>query len=161
MSQTILLIAPATTAEPVAAALRRSLDAEVEIAPNRRTAIATLRRRDFALVLLEESLSAADPEGADLISQVVGTAPLMEINFVLSNAERIVRQVGATLTRCAQDRAKAHTAATASLHSELNATLTGLLLESELALREALPQQEPKLRILVALASDLRELLRA
>ena len=55
----------------------------------------------------------------------------------------------------------AHTAATATLHSELNATLAGVLLESELALRDASPLQAPRLRHLVQLAGDLRDRLRA
>jgi hypothetical protein len=47
------------------------------------------------------------------------------------------------------------------LQCELNASLAGILLESELALLEASPAQAPKLRHLVQLAGDLRDRLRA
>ena len=161
MTTTILLIAPEVAGEPVAAAIRKLLDAEVQTVPNRRSAIALLRRNDFALIVLEESLTAADPEAAEQLYKAAAGALLLEVNFVLSNAERIVRQVRAALTRRAQDRAQARIAATAALNGELASTLAGLLMESQLALREAPPEQQPKLRHVVELASDLRDRLRA
>jgi hypothetical protein len=161
MPSPILLIAPETSAAPVVAALRRTLDAEVDVAPNRRAGVACLRRREYALVLLEESLTAADPEAADLIYQSAAGAPLLEVNFVIAGPERIVRQCRAALQRRTSDLAHAEAAATLSLHGELNATLAGLLLETQLALRAASPALEPKLRHVVSLASDLRDRLRA
>jgi hypothetical protein len=161
MPSPILLIAPESSATPVVAALRRSLDAEVDVASGRRAGLACLRRREYALVLLEESLTAADPEAADLIYQNAAGAPLLEVNFVIAGPERILRQCRATLQRRASDRAAAESAATHHLHCELNATLTGLLLESQLALRAASPALEPKLRHVVSLASDLRDRLRS
>jgi hypothetical protein len=160
MPSPILLIAPETTAASVVAALRRSLDAEVEIAPNRRAGVASLRRREYALVLLEESLTTADPEAADRIYQSAAGTPLLEVNFVIAGPERIARQCRAALQRRATDLAHASATATQTLHGELNATLAGLLLESQLALRAATPALEPKLRHVVSLASDLRDRLR-
>lgn len=98
---------------------------------------------------------------ADLIYQSAGGALVVEVNFAISSAARIVRQIRAALARRTQDRAQAHTAATAELQCELNASLAGILLESELALLEASPAQAPKLRHLVQLAGDLRDRLRA
>jgi hypothetical protein len=161
MPSPILLIAPETSAAPVVAALRRSLDAEVEVAPNRRSGVACLRRREYALVVLEESLTTADPEAADAIYRSAIGAPLLEVNFVITGPERIVRQCRAALQRRASDLAQAEAAATQNLHGDLNATLAGLLLESQLALRAATPALEPKLRHVVSLASDLRDRLRA
>lgn len=161
MTTTILLIAPEVAAAPVAAAIRKQLDTEVQIVPNRRSAVALLRRNDYALIVLEDSLTASDPEAADQLYKSASGAMMLEVNFVLSNAERIVRQVRAALTRRAQDRAQARIAATAALNGELASTLAGLLLESQLALREAPLAQQPKLRQVVELASDLRDRLRA
>ena len=56
--------------------------------------------------------------------------------------------------------ATARTAAAAALQSELNTVLAGVLLESQLALRDANPAQTPRLRHLVQLAGDLRDRLR-
>ena len=88
------------------------------------------------------------------------SAPVLEINFIITGPQRIVRQARAALTRRARDLAQAREAATAELHSELNASLTGLLLESQLALRVAGPKQEEKLKHVVELARKLRNQLR-
>jgi hypothetical protein len=161
MSTTILLIAPESAALPVADALRHDLHAEVEMTPSRRAGLASLRRNDFSLVLIDESLTTPDTASADLIYQNAGGALVVELNFAISSAARIVRQTRAALARRTQDHAQAHAAAATALHSELNATLAGILLESELALREATPAQAPRLRHLVQLAGDLRDRLRA
>ena len=161
MSTTILLIAPETAATPVANAIRMQLDAEVQVVSNRRSAIASLRRNEYALIVLEESLTTSDPDAAEQLYKAAVGALLIEVNFVLSNTERIVRQVRSALTRRAQDRAQARAAVTANLTGELASALAGLLLESQLALREAAPAQQPKLRHVVELASDLRDRLRA
>jgi hypothetical protein len=161
MPHAILIIAPTLAAEPIADALRTELDAAVEISPHRRAGLAALRRSEFSLVLLEESLAELDPRGADLLYQNAGIAPVLELNFAISKAPRIVRAVRSALAHRAQDGVKARAAAIVTLQNELNASLSGLLLESQLALRDATPAQEPKLRHLVELASDLRNRLRA
>ena len=158
MPPSILLVAPESAAAPVADALRLELRAEVETTPTRRSALSSLRHHDFALLLIDESLPAAD---ADMLYQNAGAALIVELNFAISSAARIVRQARAALMRRTQDQTQARTAAAAALYSELNASLSGLLLESELALRDANPAQAPRLRHLVQLASDLRDRLRA
>jgi hypothetical protein len=161
MSTSLLLIAPEQAADAVAEALRRGLDAEVELATTRRAGLACLRRREYTLVLIEDSLASADPESADLLYRAAGATPALEIHCVLSSAERIVRQVRSALLRLDRDRAQAAAAAAQRLQHELGATLTGILLESQLALREAAPTLQPKLRHVVELASTLCERLRA
>src|SRR5580658_2628713 len=160
MPSPILLIAPESAAQAVADALRKSLDAVVETAANRRAGLATLRRGEYCLVLLDESLAAVDAQTTDLLYQNAVSAPVLEINFIITGPQRIVRQARAALTRRAHDQAQARAAVTAALYSELNASLTGLLLESQLALREAGPEQEEKLKRVVELAGKLRNQLR-
>ena len=157
----LLLIAPESAAQPIAEALRSELRAEVETTPSRRAALTLLRRNDFALILIDESLASADSATTDLLYQHAGSALILELNLALSSAARIVRQARSALARRTQDLATARSAATAILHSELNTTLAGVLLESELALRDASPTQAPRLRHLVQLAGDLRDRLRA
>jgi hypothetical protein len=161
MDAPILLIASEAAALPVAEALRRDLDKQIEVAPNRLSGLSSLRREEYSLVLFDEGLAAADPDSADLMYQAAGAAPVLEINFAISTASRVVRQTRSALLRRAQDEAQARVAATASLQNELSASLTGLLLESQLALRDASPEQAPKLQHLVELAGGLRNLLRA
>jgi hypothetical protein len=161
MIHPILIIADGASARAVAEVLQRELDLPVEVAPTRRAALAALRRGDYSLLLLEESLAAADVEAAELIYQKALTAPVLELNFALSGAPRILRQVRAALARRAYDQTQAREAAAIELHNELKSSLTGLLLESQLALREALPGHSAKLRHLVELAGNLCDRLQA
>jgi hypothetical protein len=156
MRHPILIIAEANAALAVADVLQRELDLVVEIAPNRRAGMAALRRNEYSLLLLEEGLATADPGTAEILYQKALTAPVLELNFAITNAQRVLRQVRAALIRRAHDQAQARQAATISLQNELKASLTGLLLESQLALREAQPAHSAKLRHLVELADDLR-----
>ena len=158
---TLLLIASESAAPPIADALGSELHAEVATTPSRRAALTLLRRKDFDLILIDENLSSSDPATFDLLYQNSGSALILELNLALSSAARVVRQARSALVRRSQDLATARTAATAILHSELNTALAGVLLESELALRDASPTQAPRLRHLVQLAADLRDRLRA
>jgi signal transduction histidine kinase len=161
MPTALLLIAPESAAQPIAEALRSELHAEVETTPSRRAALTSLRRKDFALILIDESLASADSATTDPLYQNAGSALILELNLALSSAARVVRQARSALARRTQDLATARSAATAALHSELNTSLAGVLLESQLALRDASPAQAPRLRHLVQLAGDLRDRLRA
>lgn len=161
MEISVLLVAPEPAASTVAQALHCELDAEVEVASDSRAALTALRRESFSLILLEENLGAADPEMTQMLYSGAGATPILEINFGLCGVDRVLRQVRSALTRRAQDEAKARRAASLSLHNELNASLTGLLLESQLALRQAGPDLLPTLRHVIDLASGMREQLRA
>ncbi len=157
----LLLVAPDPPAGTLAQALRRELDIHVHVAAHGRSALAALRREEFRLIVLEENLAAAEPDATTALFAGAGTAPVLEINFGLCGTDRIVRQVRSALLRRAGDEAKARLAVAHSLQNELNASLAGLLLESQLALRGAGPEILPTLQQLIGLASELREQLRA
>ena len=156
MRDYILMIAPEEAGRAVASALRRQLDVTVEVAGTRRAGLSALRSADWSLVVLEESFGGNDPETAELLYLNAGAATVVEMNFAITGAARAVRQVRAALSRRAQERVRAKAAAAAALQSELRSTLSGLLLESQLALREAPPGQQAKLRQVVKLAGELR-----
>ncbi len=160
MLPNLLLMAPEKASIPIAEALRTGLGAEVQILPHRRAALTTVRRKQFDLILIDEGMAASDATTIEQMYQNAGSASLLEINLALSSAERIVRQARAALARRSQEFARVQTAALSQLRSELNATLAGLLLEAQLALREANPAQTHRLRNLVKLAGDLRDHLR-
>lgn len=160
MAVSILLVAPEPPAGAVAQALRRELDLRVHIAPHGRSALTALRREDFQLIVLEDNLAAAEPDAAAALFAGAGTAPVLEMNFGLCGVNRILRQVRSALRRRAENEAKARLAVAHSLQNELNASLAGLLLESQLALRGAGPEMVPTLQNLIELASELREQLR-
>ena len=155
MMHPILIIADEASARGVADMLQRELDMAVEVVSTRRAGLAALRRGDYSLLLLEEGLAASDAEATELLYEKALATPVLELNVALSGEPRVLRQVRAALTRRTYDQAQAREAAAIALHNELKSSLTGLLLESQLALREAQPGQSAKLRHLVELAGNL------
>lgn len=162
-SPSVLLVTTMGGAANCAAVLERQLKLGVQIAGSRREAISELRKHDFAVVVMEEGMAGADPRAADSIWQQAGGALLMQVNFAISGTDRLVREVRAALARSAQQQVVARRAAAVAVESELNSTVTGIMLESELALREPEmpPTLEAKLRHLVELAASLRQKLQA
>jgi hypothetical protein len=161
MREHVLIIAPEDAARPLVAALRRQPELTVEVAGTRRAGLNALRNSEWSLVLMEENISGADPDAAELLYLNAGSAVVLEMNFAITSAARALRQVRAALVRRAQDRARARVAASAALQGELRSALAGLLLESQLALREAPPGHQAKLRQVVKLAGELRTRLTA
>ena len=139
------------------------LGIKVEVAEGRRGAIAALRVREFAAVILDDSLAECDPTTAEAIWERSGLAIPLQINFALSGTARIVREIRAALQRREREQAIAQRAATAALEVEVRNTVSGLLLHSELALaQDGLPRgAAEKLRLVADLAGTLRELLSA
>jgi hypothetical protein len=72
------------------------------------------------------------------------------------------REIRAALARRDGEQSVARRAVASEIENELKSSLTGLLLQSELALREpAVPASlEPKLRHMVELAGQIRDRLR-
>ena len=149
-------------AENCAEWIAGQVGSRVEVAATRRAALAALRRSKFAVVVVEESLSEGDPEWADQVWGLAGLAIPVQINFAISGCARLGREVKAALMRRDGQKAIARKAAAIDIENDLKSAITGLLLESELALREPAipPALEPKLRHLVELAGALRERLR-
>ena len=161
MGQAVLLIAPDPAGTSAARFLRSALQVEVCELTEIRSGVLALRREDYTLVLLDENLAAADTQAAEALYLAAGTSPVLALHFAISRAERVARQVKGAFQRRTQDEAKARSAAALSLGNELNASLTGLLLESQLALRDAGPELAPALRHLIDLAGELRAHLRS
>jgi len=127
-AQTVLMITPIAGAQSCAANLAATLGLPVEIASSRKLGLAALRRRDYATVIVDESILAADPIGADLLWKHSGLAVPLQINFAILGCARLGREVKAALARREQEQSLAMRAAASSLENELKGTVTGLLL---------------------------------
>jgi hypothetical protein len=103
----------------------------------RSAALRVLERRAYTLVVMDQQLSEADPEGADLVWKHAGLAMPLQFSFALSGSERLEREIRTAVARRGRERELAGAAALAELDSELKNDVTGLLLESELALAAA------------------------
>ncbi len=155
----VLLIAGIKNANACGQEVAERAGVAVEVTTNRRAGLAALRRSSFAVVLVEENLAEGDSGWADQVWQLAGAAIAMQVNFAIVSCARLSREVKAALVRKESERMLARRAVASEIEADLKLSITGLLLQGELALREPeLPDAlEPKLRRIVELAGALRE----
>ncbi|HLI03755.1 MAG TPA: hypothetical protein VKU93_05735 [Terracidiphilus sp.] len=155
----VLMVTGIEGAENCAAAVSRALNTEVRVAEGRKAALTALRRAEFAVVVLDQTLAGCDPAAAEAIWERAGLAIPLEINFALSGAARLIREIRAAIQRREREQALARRAAAAAIENELKSTVAGLLLNSQLALNGPgvpAPVAE-KLRVVADLAGSLRQ----
>jgi len=159
----ILIVTGIEGARNCAAVVQAQLGMEVEVADGRKAALAALRRREFLAVAVDETMAECDPAAAEAIWERAGLAIPLQINFALSGAARLIREIRSALHRREREQMLARRAATAAIETELKSTVAGLLLHSQLALSGAdipLPVAE-RLRMVADLAGNLRQQLNA
>ncbi len=159
MNQNMLLVTNIPGAENCAAAITRQLGLGVELVSSGRAALAALRRREYAVVVLDENQTEADPAGADVLWQQAGLAIPIQVNLAISGSGRLLREIRAALQRREREQALALRAATQVIGGEINTTITGLLLQTQLMLSEpTIPTALlPKLQQVAQLAGTLRQ----
>lgn len=159
----ILFITGIEGARNCADVIGKQLDMEVVVAEGRKAALALLRQREFAVVVLDETVAGCDPAAAEAIWERAGLAIPLEINFALSGAARLVREIRAALHRREREQKLARRAAAQEVESQLKTTVAGLLLQSQLALSttDAASPVTERLKLLASLAGDLRRQLSA
>jgi hypothetical protein len=159
----ILIVTGIEGAQNCAAVVGAQLGMEIEVAEGRKPALAALRRREFAVVVVDETMAACDPAAAEALWERAGLAIPLQINFALSGAARLIREIRAALRRRDREQSLARRAATAAIETELKTTVAGLLLHSQLALSGVeLPSSvADKLRVVADLAGNLRQQLSA
>ncbi len=159
----ILLVTGIEGARNCAAVVGEQLGMAVEVAGGRREALAALRKGEFLAVVIDETLAECDPAAADRICEHAGLAIPLQINFAVSGAARLVREIRSALHRREREQAVARRAAAAAMEAELKSTVAGLLLHSQLALsgNEVPAPVADRLRVVADLAGSLRRQLSA
>jgi hypothetical protein len=163
MKMSILMVTGIEGARNCAAVVSAQLGMEVEVAEGRKTALAAMRKREFAAVVVDESMAECDPAAAEAIWERAALAIPLQINFALSGTARLTREIRAALHRREREQMLAHRAAAAAIETELKTTVAGLLLHSQLALtggQVPAPLAE-RLRMVADLAGNLRQQLSA
>jgi hypothetical protein len=159
----ILMVTGIEGAKNCASVVGAQLGMDVEAADGRKAALAALRHREFLAVIVDETLAECDPAAAETIWEHAGLAIPLQINFAISGAARLIREIRAALRRREREQLQARRAAAAAIENELKGTVAGLLLNSQLALSGAeVPSQvAEKLRVVADLAGNLRRQLSA
>ena len=159
----ILLVTGIEGARNCADVVAKQLGMAVEVAEGRRAALAALRKGEFLALVIDETLAECDPAAADRICEAAGLAIPLQINFAVSGAARLIREIRSALHRREREQAVARRAAAAAIESELKSTVAGLLLHSQLALSgaEISTPIADRLRVVADLAGSLRQQLSA
>ncbi|MGP8226032.1 MAG: hypothetical protein ACLQGT_07730 [Terracidiphilus sp.] len=155
----ILIVTGVEGARNCAAVVAMQLGMEVEMADGRKAALGALRRREFAAVVVDETIAECDPASAEAIWEHASLAIPLQINFALSGAARLVREIRAALHRREREQTLARRAAAAAIETELKSTVAGLLLHSQLALNgsEISSSAAVRMRMVADLAGSLRQ----
>jgi signal transduction histidine kinase len=159
----ILIVTGIEGARNCAAVVGAQLGMEVEVAEGRKAALTALRRKEFAAVVMDETMAECDPAAAEAIWERAGLAIPLQVNFALSGAARLIREIRAALHRREREQTLARRAAAAAIDHELKTTIAGLLLHSQLALSgsETSSPIADRLRMVADLAGNLRQQLNA
>ncbi|MDR3739793.1 MAG: hypothetical protein P4L40_12335 [Terracidiphilus sp.] len=159
----ILMVTGIEGARNCAAAVETQLGMTVEVADSRRTALAALRRQEYAVVIVDDTLAECDPASAEAIWEKAGLAIPLQINFAVAGAARVIRDIRAAQHRRQREQTLAHRAAVTAIETEMKTTIAGLLLHSQLALagHQVPPPVADKLRVVADLATSLRQQLTA
>jgi hypothetical protein len=159
----ILMVTGVEGARNCASVVGAQLGMEVEVAEGRKASLAALRRREFSVVVVDETMAECDPAAAERIWEHAGLAIPLQINFALAGAARLIREIRAALHRREREQGLARRAAAAAIETELKSTVAGLLLHSQLALNgSGVPSPiADRLRMVADLAGNLRQQLSA
>jgi hypothetical protein len=130
----ILLVTPSDRAAECAAALHGATGEKVIIAESLPRAAMLLRANCYSAAVFDQYLLEAEPREADTTLEHLGTAIPVQINLAISSVDRLVRNIRAAVQRRKREETQARQSALGRLQSELNDTVTALLLSSELAL---------------------------
>jgi hypothetical protein len=130
----ILLVTPSERARECSAALHEATGEEVMVAESLARATTLLRAECYLVVVLDQYLLETEPQEAGSTLEHLGTAIPVQINLAITRMERLVREVRSAVQRGRYEEKRARKAALGAIHSELNGTVTALLLSTELAL---------------------------
>jgi hypothetical protein len=158
-SARILLITPSAKAGECADAIVAAVAERVEIVTAVGQATDLLTEYEFAALIIDQNLQEYDPVGTGRMLLRSGAAAAVYINFAITGADRVARELRIALQRRERDMLAARREAVQELGEVLNDTLIALLLSCEMALQvPAIPSAAAtKLRHVYNLAGQIRK----
>jgi hypothetical protein len=163
MEGAILLITPSARSQECAQAVQAATGKPTHVAATLQEAGSLLRSQEYAAVIIDRFLLEAEPDAGDQMLQHLGTAIPVYVNFAISGIERVVREIRTALHRRQREQQVARQSAERAMWSELNESVTALLLSCDLALSlpGARTPAAENLRVMHELACQIRERLAA
>lgn len=154
----ILLVTPTSRAEECSQALSDVTHQTVQVAPSVQEAAQQLRVREFRVVILDELALEFEPDEADSLLALLGSAVPVYVNFAIHNKQRIVGEVQTALRRREVDENAARRLAQQLLRNQMKETVTAMLLSCDLLMvQPGLPTRAAeKVRTVQELAGTLR-----
>lgn len=154
----ILLVTTSSRAKEYAAAVERGTGHKTQLATSVPQALSKMQAAEFDVLATDQSLLETDFRALDTLLNHCGMAMPVYLNLALHGPERVVREVQVALRRTAAEKLAAERAAGTILRNELRNEVTGILLSSELALRQdsVTPEVAEKLQSVRYLAEKMR-----
>ncbi len=133
------------------------------MAPSLRQALTLLRSQEYSAVLFDQTLEETEPDDSQMALERLGLAIPVYMNFAISKADRVVREVRGALQRRKKEVKLARQGAQQALRNELKGSVTALLLSCEMALQVPNLQEaaEAKMRVVYDLVQEVRSKLDA
>lgn len=154
----VLLVTAFEGAENFGAAVSKGAEVVLEVVRSRRAALALLRRGQYAAIVVDAALSKTEVTQTEALWQNSSGAVPLDVDLRVLRAEGLTRLLRNVLEGREQMEAKMRENIRLTMSEELRSTVTGLLLQSDLALRDKAltPAVEHRVRELRALADGLR-----
>jgi CheY-like chemotaxis protein len=154
----ILLVTTSSRGKECAAALEQGTGHKTFVANTVPQALHRLHTAEYDAIIVDQFLVDGDLSGLNSLLNRCGMAMPVYINLALNSAERLVREVQVALRRIDSERLLAMSSAQKILSDQLRGNLTGILLSSELALRQGAiaPEVAEKVRSVRDLAEKMR-----
>lgn len=154
----ILVITPSARGHECAVHLKEATGNETHWAENLQQALVRLREQAYTAVVVDQFLLENEPAEGDQVLEHLDTAFPVYLNFAVSGMERLVREVRSALHRRKREETQARVSVEQQFRSEMNETVTAMLLSCELAMAVPLipPLAAEKIRTIDELARDMR-----
>ena len=143
----ILIIWNSGKAQECARSVEHAMGEPVRLASGLLEGAELLEAGEYSAVLIDQWVTEAEPEPASLIFNHLGMAVPVFVNFGISGAERIVRELRAALSRRSIESTLARRSASHALCGDLKDDLTALLISCGVALEERTTNDASRARL--------------
>lgn len=159
----ILLVTASSRCAECATAIEQKTHQKVKTAATLNRTIELLQAHEFDVLVLDESFQQLELGAESLVATHGGMAVPTYVNLSLHGTERVAQEVKRGVERLTTEKLAAMRAAEHLLRNELRGEVTGILLNSELALREQAlsPGVAQKLQVIHDDAAKMRSRLEA